>query len=125
MKATMIEKPNIILILTDSQGWNLIGRNNYIHTPNLHKLSETGVTFNRAYNVCPLCTPARAGTFTGEYPHNAGAWSNDMPLWKNIRTLGEYLQKTDYETAYMGKWYLDGFDYFGQGEAPEGYDADF
>lgn len=122
-----MSRPNILLIITDSQGRNLLGESGdgHIATANLDRLAGRGISFTRAYNTCPLCTPARAGLFTGLHPHNAGAWSNDLPLGGNVRTMGEYLQEAGYDTAYVGKWHLDGTDYFGTGICPPGWNAQY
>jgi uncharacterized sulfatase len=72
-----------------------------------------------------LCTPARAGMFTGIYPHTAGAWTNNLPLGDNIKTMGQRFSDNGYDTAYIGKWHLDGHDYFGTGTCPDGWDPDF
>lgn len=123
----MTEKPNIVIIITDSQGWNLLGEtgSGFIQTPNIDQLAREGTRFDRAYNTCPVCTPARAGLFTGQYPHNAGAWGNDIPLGQTVKTIGEYFQKEGYRTGYIGKWHLDGFDYFGTGIPAPGYDPGY
>ncbi len=69
-------KPNIILILTDDQGWGdlSINGNTNINTPNIDKLAETGVTFDRFY-VCPVCSPTRAELLTGRYHVRGGIYS--------------------------------------------------
>ena len=99
-----------------------------LNTPNIDNLAKTGIKFTRAYTTCPLCTPARAGIFTGIYPHTAGAWTNNLPLGDNIKTMGQRFQDGDYRTAYVGKWHMGnddsrrpGFDYWvsmkGQGSS--------
>jgi uncharacterized sulfatase len=110
--------------MTDTQATNVIGAYGHpeLRTPNVDRLAETGIKFERAYTTCPLCTPARAGLFTGIYPHTAGAWTNNLPLGDNIVTMGQRFQDGGYHTAYIGKWHLDGHDYFGTGRCPEGWD---
>ena len=117
-------QPNFIFILTDTQGANVVGAYGRpeLRTPNIDRLAATGVKFTRAYTTCPVCTPARAGLFTGIYPHTAGAWTNNIALGDNIVTLGQRFRDGGYHTAYIGKWHLDGHDYFGTGVCPDGWD---
>ena len=117
-------KPSFVFIMTDTQGTNVVGTYGHpeLATPNIDRLAERGVKFNRAYTTCPLCTPARAGIFSGIYPHTAGAWTNNLPLGDNIKTMGQRFRDHDYRTAYVGKWHLDGHDYFGTGICPDGWD---
>ena len=119
-----MSKPNLVFIMTDTQATNVIGAYGHpaMRTPNIDRLAETGVKFERAYTTCPLCTPARAGMFTGIYPHTAGAWTNNLPLGDNIKTLGQRRRDNGYHSAYVGKWHLDGHDYFGTGCCPDGWD---
>ena len=116
--------PNIILILTDTQATNVVGCYGRpdLQTPHIDALAQTGLRFENAYTTCPLCTPARAGLFTGIYAHTSGPWTNNLPLGANIRTMGQYFQAGGYHTAYSGKWHLDGHDYFGTGICPPGWD---
>ncbi len=119
-----MQQPSFVIIMTDTQATNVLGTYGHpeLHTPNIDRLAETGVKFTRAYTTCPLCTPARAGIFTGMYPHTAGAWTNNMPLGDNVKTMGQRFQDSGYRTAYIGKWHLDGHDYFGTGGCPDGWD---
>ena len=121
------ERPNFVLIMTDTQATNVIGayasaRALDLGTPNIDRLAETGIKFEHAYTTCPLCTPARAGLFTGIYPHTAGAWTNNLPLGDNVITMGRRFSDGGYRTGYIGKWHLDGHDYFGTGICPDGWD---
>ena len=119
-----MERPNFVFIMTDAQGANAVGtyRHPDLRTPNIDKLARNGVKFTRAYTTCPLCTPARAGIFSGIYPHTAGAWTNNLPLGDNIKTMGQRFRDDGYRTAYVGKWHLDGHDYFGTGICPDGWE---
>ena len=116
-----------ILIMTDTQGTNVVGCYGHpeLHTPNIDRLAEEGIRFERAYTACPVCGPARSAIFTGTYPHTNGSWGNDMPLGANIKTVGQRLQDNGFRTAYIGKWHLDGTDYFGSGICPEGWDDEY
>jgi uncharacterized sulfatase len=125
MNGEEMQQPNFLFIMTDTQGANVIGAYGHpdLDTPNIDRLATTGIRFTRAYTTCPLCTPARAGIFAGIYPHTAGAWTNNLPLGDNIKTMGQRFRDDGYRTAYVGKWHLDGHDYFGTGICPDGWDA--
>ena len=117
-------QPNFVFILTDTQATNVVGAYGHpeLHTPNIDRLARTGVKFERAYTTCPVCTPARAAMFTGLYAHTAGPWTNNIALGVNIETMGQRFQDNGYRTGYIGKWHLDGHDYFGTGQCPSGWD---
>ncbi len=114
----------LIFIMTDSQRWDMLNcyRQTGLQTPNLDRLAAGGVRFERAYSCQPVCGPARAGLFTGTWPHINGGWSNDLPLGQGCKSVGERLSETGLQTAYIGKWHLDHSDYFGTGKAPAGWD---
>jgi uncharacterized sulfatase len=122
-----LERPNIVFIMTDTQGANVVGcyGRPEMRTPRIDQLAGEGIRFDRAYTTCPLCTPARAGLFTGLYPHQAGAWTNHLPIGDNIKTIGQRFKDQGYNTAYTGKWHLDGHDYLGTGICPDGWDPQY
>ena len=100
----MDKKPNILLITSDQQHRNTIGRfNREIKTPNLDRLCEEGIYFDRAYTVNPTCTPARASLITGKYPSQHGAWTLGTKLSENEHTIGQDFTKAGYRTALIGK----------------------
>ncbi|TFG66247.1 MAG: sulfatase, partial [Anaerolineales bacterium] len=119
--------PNFVFIMTDTQATNAIGAYGRpeLRTPNIDRLAQTGIKFDNAYTTCPLCTPARAGLFSGIYAHTSGPWTNNLPLGDNIISMGQRFRDNGYHTAYIGKWHLDGHDYFGTGQCPEGWDPAF
>lgn len=120
-----MKSKKVILIMTDSQRWDMVGcyRNTGLLTPNIDSLADGGIRYERAYTTQPVCQAARAGIFTGQYPHSSGCWTNCAGMADNIHTLGERLQDKGVHTAYIGKWHLDGGDYFGLGRAPIGWDS--
>ena len=66
------DRPNILIILTDDQGWADIGYNNpNVYTPNLDELAAGGARFAQHY-VMPQCTPTRVALMTGKYPGRFG-----------------------------------------------------
>ena len=120
-------KKQIVFIMVDSQSADMLGcyHNPDMKTPYLDTLSEEGLTFDSAFTCQPVCGPARSAIFTGLYPHSNGAWTNCVPLYDNVKTIGQRLRDHDIQTAYIGKWHLDGGDYFGNGICPDGWDKDY
>ncbi len=114
----------VIFILSESVRWDMLNcyRKTGIMTPNLDRLAAEGMRFERAYNCQPVCAPARSAIWTGLYPHSNGVWGNSMPLGDTVHTIGQRLHDRSIETAFIGKWHLEGFDYFGTGKAPDGWD---
>ena len=117
----------VIVIMTDSQRWDMVNcyRNTGLKTPHLDRLAASGVRFERAYTCSPVCGPARAGLFTGTWPHTNGSWANHLPLGEFTRTLGMRLTEAGIHSAYIGKWHLDAWDYFGRGTCPPGWDPKY
>ena len=67
------DRPNVIVIVSDDQGWADIGYHNpKVYSPRLDALAASGVTFTRHY-VMPQCTPTRIALLTGRYPAASGA----------------------------------------------------
>lgn len=75
-------KPNILLIISDDQGWNDYGfmGHKQIATPHLDRLAAESLTFTRGYTPVPLCRPSLATMITGLYPHQHGVTGNDPQL---------------------------------------------
>ncbi len=117
----------VVFIMVDTQRKDMLGcyGNPNMKTPSLDKLAAAGVRFERAYCCQPVCGPARAALFTGTYPHSNGSWGNSMALGENVKTVGQRLSDSGVKTAYVGKWHLDGGDYFGVGRCPDGWDPDY
>lgn len=117
----------IVMIMTDSQRWDMVGcyGNPSMHTPCLDHLASEGLRFDRAYTTQPVCGPARSALFTGLYPHSNGMTANSVALGDNVKTVGQRLRDHGFHTAYIGKWHLDGGDYFGLGRCPDGWDAEY
>lgn len=123
----MKEKRQIVFVMTDTTRWDMLGcyGNKNIKTPNLDNLAKEGVKYNKTYTTQPVCGPARSAIFTGLYPHSNGGITNTVELRAGVKTIGEYLKPKDICSAFIGKWHLDGGDYFGNGICPEGYDEDY
>ncbi|MCF6176993.1 MAG: sulfatase-like hydrolase/transferase [Victivallaceae bacterium] len=120
-------KPNFVFIMTDTQGANMVGcyGRPELRTTCLDQLASEGIRFSRAYTSQPVCTAARAGIFTGCYPHATGAWGNHLALGDTMKTMGQRFQSAGYNTAYTGKWHLSGHDYFDTGICPDGWDPEY
>ena len=120
-------KKQIIIIMTDTQRWDMLNcnMNTGLRTPCLDEIAENGMNFSHSYTAQPVCGPARSSIFTGTYPHTNGVWGNTMALGDNIKTIGQRLQDKGIKTAYIGKWHLDGGDYFGLGICPDGWDDEY
>jgi arylsulfatase A-like enzyme len=100
-----MKKPNVLIITTDQQHWNTIQAlgNSSIHTPNLDRLVEQGVAFERAYVANPVCSPSRSSIITGEYPSRHGCWNIGVALDQERVTVGQVMQKEGYRTGLFGK----------------------
>jgi len=108
--AASAEKPNVILIVSDDQGYGDFGfnANPAVSTPNLDKLSRESVHFTN-FHVDPTCSPTRAALLTGLHSMRAGVWHTIMGrslLPAEHVTLAEHLGENGYETAIFGKWHL-------------------
>ena len=128
-----VERPNILIILTDDQG--TIDANCYgstdLRTPNIDRLAATGVRFTQAY-AHTVCCPARAALMTGRHPQRGGVhhWTQgdlNGPDGINMAlgevTLAEALKSAGYRTALYGKWHLGAHRDFGPKK--QGFDEFF
>lgn len=103
------KKPNVVMILTDDQGWGdlSLNGNTNISTPNIDRLAHHGVSFDRFY-VCPVCSPTRAEILTGRYHPRGGVYSTSAGgerLDMDETTIAEVFKKAGYATATYGKWH--------------------
>lgn len=106
---------NILLIGVDQLRADVVGPNKTVnvHTPNIDQLISTGASFSRAYSSCPLCTPARASMYTGNYAFTHGMGTNcDMyhalakELTEPATLLHHSLLEHHYRCIHMGKWHV-------------------
>ncbi|TWU48000.1 sulfatase-like hydrolase/transferase [Rubripirellula reticaptiva] len=101
--------PNIILVMSDDQGWGDVGFNGNedIITPNLDAMAGNGVRFDRFYAAAPLCSPTRGSCLTGRFPFRLGILAaHTSGLRVGEITLAEMLKKQKYETGFFGKWHI-------------------
>ncbi len=102
-------KPNVILILTDDQGWGDIHShgNALIDTPTMDQLAADGARFEHYY-VSPMCAPTRASLLTGRWNLRTGAsWvSHGKEILRlDEVTLGDAFKQAGYATGAFGKWH--------------------
>jgi arylsulfatase A-like enzyme len=115
------ERPNIIVVFTDDQGYADLGANGVagdIKTPHLDQLADDGVRMTAGYVTAPQCTPSRAALLTGKYQQRFGLDDNThSPLSTDQQTIATRFQQAGYRTGMAGKWHLDinrsseGFDF--------------
>ena len=103
------QKPNIIIILSDDQGWGdlSINENVNLNTPNIDQLSWDGASFENFY-VSPVCSPTRAEMLTGRYHTRGGVYSTSAGgerLDLDETTIADVFKRAGYATAAYGKWH--------------------
>ncbi len=109
-------KPNLVIILTDDQGYADVGFNGCedIPTPNIDRIAREGVRFTSGYVTHPVCSPSRAGLMTGRYQGRFGYHRNptlnpfdpDAGLPLEEENMAEILKKVGYHSGIIGKWHL-------------------
>jgi N-acetylglucosamine-6-sulfatase len=99
-------RPNVVLILTDDMRADELR-----YLPNVRRLLVAkGVKFTNAISPHPMCCPARASLFTGQYGqnngvrHNTGPWGGDRPLTRRNENIGTWLRRAGYRTSFHGKF---------------------
>ncbi len=120
-------RPNILLIITDDQGYGdfSLHGNPHLQTPHIDKLGTAGVRFDRFY-VNSFCAPTRAALLTGRWPLRTGCHGvthNREAMRPSEVTLAEALKTAGYRTACIGKWHNgEQFPFTPQGQ---GFDESF
>ncbi len=109
-------KPNIIIILTDDQGYADVGFNGCkdIPTPGIDRIASNGTVFTSGYVSFAVCGPSRAGLITGRYQDRFGFSRNPLLAPNDItmglplseQTMADLLKQAGYKTAVLGKWHL-------------------
>ena len=111
----MINKPNILVIMTDHTNAASLRPDSQCLTPNLSALSNDGVQFENCYTTNAICSPARASLMTGLYPSSHGVWDVthahtsdwiDAPAGRFIH-FAELLSDHGYRNGYFGKWHVE------------------
>ena len=104
------EKPNVILIMTDDQGYGDVQShgNPIIKTPAMDRLREESVRFTD-FHVAPKCTPTRGSLMTGLDAMRNGATrvcQGRSMVRRDIKMMPQYFAESGYKTGMFGKWHL-------------------
>jgi arylsulfatase A-like enzyme len=108
--AQKIQHPNVVLIITDDQGYGDLGftGNPHVKTPVLDNLARESIRFNRFY-VSPVCAPTRASLMTGRFSLRTGVrdtYNGGAIMAPEEVTIAEMLKTAGYTTGAFGKWHL-------------------
>jgi arylsulfatase A-like enzyme len=108
--STPADKPNVVLVITDDQGYGDLGchGNPWIKTPHMDQLWEESVRLTD-YHVSPTCAPTRSALMTGRYNNRVGVWhtvTGRTLLRENEETMARVFSENGYATAMFGKWHL-------------------
>ena len=112
------KQPNILFIFSDDHAYQAISAygSNRNQTPNLDRLANEGMRFDRAFVTNSICAPSRAVVLTGKHSHLNGQFTNKEPFDGSQQTFPKLLRKAGYQTALFGKWHLKssptGFDFW-------------
>ncbi len=99
------EKPNIILVMADDQGWGDTGYNGhpFVQTPALDAMAKDGFVFDRFYAGAPVCSPTRASVLTGRSPVRTKVTNHGRYMRPQEQTIAETLKAAGYVTGIFGK----------------------
>jgi arylsulfatase A-like enzyme len=100
-------RPNVVIVLTDDQGWRDVGYQGSPHakTPNIDALAANGVRFDYFYAAQQMCSPGRFAIMTGRTPLRGGVPFLD-PIRPRETTIAQVLRLLGYRTGQFGKWHL-------------------
>jgi arylsulfatase A-like enzyme len=113
----MIDKPNILFLMTDQMQGRVLDPDHVCKTPNFDRLASQGVRFTRAYTPNAVCSPARASLMTGLLPHSHGVLEvihcvdeDQCNLRRSFPHWAQRLAAAGYKTGYFGKWHVERTD---------------
>ncbi len=112
------KRPNILFIFSDDHAYQAIGcyGSQVNKTPNLDRIANEGMRFDRCFVTNSICGPSRAVILTGKYSHLNGFVRNGNTFNGRQQNVAKLLRQAGYQTALVGKWHLKseptGFDYY-------------
>ena len=107
-EADNLARPNIILCMSDNQGWQDTGYNGHpiLKTPNLDAMAAEGIRFDRFYAGAAICSPTRASMLTGRDANRMAVYSYGLAMRPQETTIAEALKQSGYVTGHFGKWHV-------------------
>ena len=104
------KKPNLLFVFADQLRASSVGYvgEEAVRTPNIDAFAGTGTIYKNAVSMLPVCGPFRGSLITGRTPTTTGLVINDIPLKTDEVSIGHCFKDAGYDTAYIGKWHLDG-----------------
>lgn len=105
---TVAEKPHIVLVMSDDQGWGDTGYNGhpFVQTPSLDAMAKSALVFDRFYAAAPVCSPTRASVLTGRSPIRCKVPNHGRYMRPHEQTIAESLKAGGYVTGIFGKVHL-------------------
>ncbi|MBO6950220.1 MAG: sulfatase [Rhodospirillales bacterium] len=103
-------QPNVLFIFADQLRGSSVGYagEESVITPNIDAFAKSGAIYRNAVSMLPVCGPFRGSLITGRTPTSTGLVINDIPLRTDEISVGHCFKDAGYDTAYIGKWHLDG-----------------
>jgi len=108
VRADEAGRPNIILFMTDDQGYGDAGYMGHeiLQTPVLDEMAATGLRLDNFRTASPICSPTRASVLTGRHPSRIGVFRHGHALRPQERTVATLLRDAGYRTGFFGKWHV-------------------
>ena len=104
----LAEKPNIILVMADDQGWGDTGFNGHpiLKTPNMDAMAKSGLVLNQFYAGAPVCSPTRGSVLTGRNNNRVDILNHGHFMADKEYTIANALKGAGYVTGHFGKWHI-------------------